>query len=200
MLEGNFRIARRVLKKIDFKHFCLLRSDQTLKPGSKSPWGQRLQRVFKKHSLKKIFAKRAGLDKSMSMMEYSKLLRDTKTIDGKSFSHKNVEVFNNVQDEGNGGKNENEMMESELDYAEFIESLAAIAAYKYPDPYTDTRRKIHTHVYFSRSEKVRQDLKFVKTHRVLYCNFAQIRNAVVWLFLCTTFVDSLFLDTIIEKR
>ena len=50
-----------------------------------------VQRVFKKHGqgLKKIFAKRAGLDKSMSMMEYSKLLRDTKSIDGKSFSHKN---------------------------------------------------------------------------------------------------------------
>ena len=47
-----------------------------------------VQRVFKKHGqgLKKIFAKRAGLDKSMSMMEYSKLLRDTKTIDGKSFA------------------------------------------------------------------------------------------------------------------
>jgi hypothetical protein len=101
-----------------------------------------VQRVFKKHGqgLKKIFAKRAGLDKSMSMMEYSKLLRDTKTIDGKSFSHKNlVEIFNNVQDESCG---ENEMMESELDYAEFIESIAAVGAYKYPDPYTDISQRI----------------------------------------------------------
>ena len=62
-----------------------------------------------------------------------------------------MEVFNNVQDEGNGGKNENEMMESELDYAEFIEALAAIAAYKYPDPYTDISQRVknvYSHVHF----------------------------------------------------
>ena len=57
-----------------------------------------------------------------------------------------MEIFNNVQDEGNGSKNENEMMESELDYAEFIESLAAVAAYKYPDPYTDISQRIEKYI------------------------------------------------------
>ena len=137
------------LKKLINKHILPFAKRSDAEAFRKIIGGKGVQRVFKKHSqeLKKIFAKRAGLDKSMSMMEYSKLLRDTRTIDGKSFSHKNlVEVFNNVQDEGNGSKNENEMRESELDYAEFIESLAAIAAYKYPDPYTDISQRVEKYI------------------------------------------------------
>jgi hypothetical protein len=110
--------------------------------------GPNIQRVFKKHNtaLKNLFTKRAGLDKSMSMMEYTKLLRDTKTIDGKTFSHRNVsEIFNSVQNDDNVA-DENAMMESELDFSEFLESIAAVGAIKFPDPYTAIEQRIEKYL------------------------------------------------------
>ena len=82
----------------------------------------------------------------MSMMEYAKLLRDTNTIDGKTFSQRNVaEIFNCVQDDGSAS-DDTTMMESELDFAEFIESVAAVGAIKYPDPYTDIAQRIEKYL------------------------------------------------------
>ena len=136
------------LRKLVYQHILPFARRSDAEAFRKVLAGPGVQRVFKKHnkSLKDLFTKRAGLDKSMSMMEYAKLLRDTNTIDGKTFSQRNVaEIFNCVQDDGSAS-DDTTMMESELDFAEFIESVAAVGAIKYPDPYTDIAQRIEKYL------------------------------------------------------
>ena len=47
---------------------------------------------------------------------------------------------------GRSVADESAMMESELDYAEFLESIAAVGAVKFPDPYTAIEQRIEKYL------------------------------------------------------
>ena len=97
--------------------------------------------------LKKTFSKYSGIDKkgakkqnkTMNVKEFARLMKDRKLID-KVFTNSSIsKIFSYIQ---RTDSSEAEVMESELDYGEFLEGLAACAVFKNPDPYTVLDQRI----------------------------------------------------------
>ena len=104
----------------------------------KSLAAKKVREIFTKHEkrLKRLYTRIAGEDGMINCKEFSDLLYRKKIVDGKTLTTKNVlKIFNNVQEDGDPVEGEDDLMDMEMSYSEFLEALAAVASFCNPDPY-----------------------------------------------------------------
>ena len=69
---------------------------------------------------------------TMNMKEFMKLMKDKKLLDSR-LPHKMVhQLFQNVQNDDAAFEEDDDDMDAEVDYDEFVESIAAVACIVFP--------------------------------------------------------------------
>lgn len=110
--------------------------------------------VFQRHGdrLKLLFDRYSKADDSdmheeraaetMNMKEFMKLMKDKKLLDSR-LPHKMVhQLFQNVQNDDAAFEEDDDDMDAEVDYDEFVESIAAVACIVFPNPYVAFEQRI----------------------------------------------------------
>jgi hypothetical protein len=94
--------------------------------------------------LRSLFAKYAAADlsatsrmRTMNFKEFGMMLQNGNLLGGGLTTHVVARIFASVQNDGDV---------KEMDYAEFLESLAACACYRDADPYATLQKKISTFI------------------------------------------------------
>ena len=113
-----------------------------------------LRGVFQRHGdrLKALFDKYSKADDSdmhedraaetMNLKEFMQLMKDKKLL-GTHLPHKTVQtLFQNVQNDDAAFEEEDDDMDAEVDYDEFVESVAACACIVFPNPYVAFEQRI----------------------------------------------------------
>ena len=78
----------------------------------------------------------------MNMKEFMKLMKDKKLLDSR-LPHKMVhQLFQNVQNDDAAFEEDDDDMDAEVDYDEFVESIAAVACIVFPNPYVAFEQRI----------------------------------------------------------
>ncbi len=79
---------------------------------------------------------------TMNMKEFMKLMKDKKLLDSR-LPHKMVhQLFQNVQNDDAAFEEDDDDMDAEVDYDEFVESIAAVACIVFPNPYIAFEQRI----------------------------------------------------------
>ena len=110
--------------------------------------------VFQRHDdrLKLLFDRYSKADDSdiheeraaetMNMKEFMQLMKDKKLLDSR-LPHKMVhQLFQNVQNDDAAFEEDDDDMDAEVDYDEFVESIAAVACILFPNPYIAFEQRI----------------------------------------------------------
>ena len=105
--------------------------------------GDRLKLLFDRYSKaddSDMHEERAA--ETMNMKEFMKLMKDKKLLDSR-LPHKMVhQLFQNVQNDDAAFEEDDDDMDAEVDYDEFVESIAAVACIVFPNPYIAFEQRI----------------------------------------------------------
>ena len=78
----------------------------------------------------------------MNIKEFMQLMKDKQLL-GNKLPHKTVQqLFQNVQNDDAAFEEDDDDMDAEVDYDEFVESVAAVACIVYPNPYVAFEQRI----------------------------------------------------------